>query len=75
MARGGLTDSERLLHVPGKADVPPACDLAVTEAPALLGPCLGMSAAKASTKLGGISPILWRCGLLRGECLWLPLII
>jgi S1-C subfamily serine protease len=62
-ARGGLTGFSRLLHVPGKAGLPPACDLALTQAPALRGLRLGMSAAEASARLGGITPTPGRCGL------------
>ncbi len=62
-ARGGLTGFERLLHVPGKAGLSAACDLALTGAPALRGLRLGMSAAEASAKLGGIPATPGRCGL------------
>lgn len=61
--RGGLTGFERLLHVPGKSGLPPTCDLALMQAPALQGLRLGMSVAEASAKLGGITPTPRRCGL------------
>lgn len=61
--RGGLTGFERLLHLPGKASLPLACNLALTEAPVLRGLRLGMSAAEASARLGGITPTPGHCGL------------
>lgn len=47
----------------GKAGLPAACGLTLREAPALRGLRLGMSAAEASAKLGGLAPTPGRCGL------------
>jgi serine protease Do len=62
-AAGGLTGFERLLHVPGKSGLPPACDLRLKDAPALRGLRLGMSVAEVSSRFGGLRPTLRRCGL------------
>jgi len=62
-AAGGLTAFERLLHVPGKTGLPPACDLRVKDAPALRGLRLGMSVSEVSARLGGLRPQPGRCGL------------
>ena len=62
-AAGGLTGFERLLHVPGKSRLPPACDLRVKDAPALRGLRLGMSVSDVSSRLGGLRPQPGRCGL------------
>jgi hypothetical protein len=64
-AAGGLTGFERLLHVPGKTGLPPACDLRVKDAPALRGLRLGMSVSEVSARLGGLRPQPGRCGLSR----------
>ena len=62
-AAGGLTGFERLLHMPGKTGLPPACNLRLKDAPALRGLRLGMSVAEVSARLGGLRPTLGRCGL------------
>lgn len=62
-AEGGLTGFERLLRVPGKEGLPPACNLTLTSAPALRGLRLGMSTAEVSARLGGLQPASGRCGL------------
>ena len=62
-AAGGLTGIERLLHVPGKSGLPPACGLRVKDAPALRGLRLGMSVSEVSARLGGLRPQPGRCGL------------
>lgn len=60
---GGLTGFERLLHVPGKTGLPPACDLKLNNAPALRGLRLGMSVSEVSARLGGLRATPGRCGL------------
>jgi ankyrin repeat protein len=62
-AAGGLTGLERLLHVPGKTGLPPACALRVKDAPALRGLRLGMSISEVSARLGRLRPQPGRCGL------------
>lgn len=62
-ATGGLTGFERLLHVPGKSGLPPACNLRLKDAPALRGLRLGMSVSEVSSRFGGLRPTLGRCGL------------
>jgi len=62
-AAGGLTGFERLLRVPGKTSLPPACTLRVKDAPALRGLRLGMNVSEVSAHLGGLRPQLGRCGL------------
>jgi ankyrin repeat protein len=62
-AEGGLTGYERLLHVSGKAGLPPACNVTLANSPALIGLRLGMSASEVSARLGGLRPTPGRCGL------------
>jgi S1-C subfamily serine protease len=62
-ARGGLTGFVRLLHLPGKSGPLPACDLTLSNAPALRGLRLGMSASEVSAHLGSLTPKPGRCGL------------
>lgn len=62
-AAGGLTGFERLLHMPGKSGLPPACNLRLKDAPALRGLRLGMNVSEVSSRFGGLRPTLGRCGL------------
>jgi S1-C subfamily serine protease len=62
-ARGGLTGFVRMLHAQDKSAALPACDVTLSNAPALRGLRLGMSASEVSARLGGLTPKPGRCGL------------